>query len=165
MELYQSILFGISFVVFLVYFLWVYFNYGIQSSISNSFYIVWKQHPDNPNKRWWFTAALWGFSFPLAVIGVEAHPLFFLAAALIIFVGAAPAFKSTRTQNLVHMVGAIGGISAAIVAFALLGQILTVGIIGIPIIAVSSIQVKNTTWWVETIAFIGTWIGLLAYSL
>jgi len=162
METYQIMCFILSLTVFGVYFMFIYWRYGIQSSISTSYYAIWKRNKDDhPNRRWLFTAALWGFAFPIAVVGVEQHPLFFLAAALIMFTGAAPAFKSSKLQNTVHMVGAIGGILTAIVAFSLLGQWWLVGLIGIPIIIVSAIRVENTTWWVETIAFIGTWLGLL----
>jgi hypothetical protein len=165
MELYQAICFTISLVIFQLYFVWIYSTFGIQSSISNSFYVIWKKRPHEPNLRWWFTGALWGFAFPLAIIGVEIHPLFWLAAVLIMFVGAAPAFKSTRIQNTVHMVGAIGGIGAAMIAFFLLGQYL---IFGLTVGAMALVGIKrfpNTTWWVETIAFVGTWFGLLILTL
>ena len=165
MESYQIVCFVLSFVVFAIYYAWIYLRYGIQSSISNSFYTIWKANPHRPNLRWWFTAALWGFSFPLAVVGVEVHPLFFLAAALIMFVGAAPAFKSTRTQNLVHMIGAVGGIGGAMIAFLILGQYWIFGISVGAMAFVGLNRYANTTWWVETVAFIATWLGLLIITL
>ncbi|MFW6173632.1 MAG: hypothetical protein ACOC5T_07800 [Elusimicrobiota bacterium] len=165
METYQTICFALSFLVFAIYFVWVWLTYGIQSSISNSFYIIWKRNPQSPNKRWWLTAALWGFSFPLAIVGVEIHPIFWLAAVLIILVGAAPAFKATKMQNDIHMIGAIGGISAAMIGFMIIG-LWSVVIPTVVVMAYMAVyRIPHTTWWVETAAFLGTWAGLLVYSL
>lgn len=176
MELYQIVLFAFSMAVFATYFAWIWLDYGIQSSISNTFYKIWeRERYHKPNRRWWFLAALWGFSFPLAVIGVEIHPLFFFAAAFIMFVAAAPMFKykksvpfpyrASKMQMYVHMVGAIGGIILAMVAFFILKEYWIFGITAGAMAFVSLYRVENTTWWVETIAFVGTWFGLLIISL
>lgn len=162
METYHIVLFIMSLVIFVTYFTWIWASYGIQSSISESFYTIEKHNPSHPNRKWFFTLALWGFSFPLAIIGAEIHTMFFFAAAFIIFVGAAPAFKRRGMQHLVHMVGAIGGITLGLLAFFILGSntaflaMLFILIVGL----LYFFNADNITWWTETTAFLIVWLGL-----
>lgn len=164
---YQIIAFITSFVIFMTYILWVWIKCGVQSSISESFYVI------KGNAKWFFTLALWGFSLPLAIVGVELHPLFFWASVGIMFTGAAPAFRkdkgsntipSSKMQHNVHMVGAISGISLAVVGFLLVG-IWAVSLIGVSIIGILYLlKVRNHIWWVEIVAYFMTLIGLILAS-
>lgn len=157
---YHYIFFGLSFLVFALYFLAIYWKYGIQPSISDTYYTIWNRSP-NPNNRWWFTLALWGFAFPLAIVGVEIHSMFWFAAVFIMFVGAAPAFKSRTTQRTIHIIGAIGGIALALLGFLAVNMFFIVGLtLGFILYAYIN-RIPNRTWWVETAAFLTTWLGLL----
>lgn len=157
---YQVVLLLISFVIFATYWLFIYWKYGLQESISESFYAIKRRNPYQPWKQGFFTLALWGFSFPIIVVGVEIHPLFFLAGALICLVGAAPAFKSTKMVHDVHAVGAIGGIVFGIVAFLFVNPILAAYTLASILLTSIFANEENHTLWIETVAYLSV-IGCL----
>lgn len=162
METYQIIFFSLSIGIFALYFIFVYHRYGIQPSISESFYAIEKR---SGNLKWIFTFALWGFALPLAVVGVEVGGGFWFAAALIMFVGAAPAFKDRGMVRRVHVIGAVGGVSMAILSFIFSPQPIWGIAIALGILVLSLLKVPNKTTWIETLAFVVTWVGLLFIHL
>lgn len=155
METYHFVFFGISLVVFVAYFMYIYTKFGIQPSISDSYYKL------RPKQQWMFTVALWGFAFGLMPVATEIHGLFFGATAFIMFVGTAPQFAQEGMQRTVHMVGAIGGVAMAVIAFLLAGYIWIGVFMALGIAALTWINVPNKTWWVETYAFLYAWLCLL----
>ena len=143
-------------VIFFSYVSWITIKYGIQTSISESYYKL-------PRKfQWLFTIVTWGYAIPAIMIGVPYSGLAFLAGAGICFVGASPAFRSDdpnehTMEGIVHTIGAIIGVVAS--------QILISFVFGqwwntVAFIALSGLTFlipkmkKNITWWVEIYAFL-----------
>jgi hypothetical protein len=94
-----------SIFVFVGFIIYVIETIGVLPSISESYYHL----PEN--RKWLFTLITWGYAIPIMIVG-DCGMLFF-AGAFICFVGAAPAFKETfpDMDGIVHVVGAVGGIS------------------------------------------------------
>lgn len=93
----------------------------------------------------------------------------FLSAAGILFVGAAPAFLESSLENMVHQVSAY-----LCAAFAMLWIVLVTPywyIILIVLAVVAIVAFVTKTWktgyiyWLETVAFVSTFISIVAYYL
>jgi len=140
--------------VFLSYVVSIAIIYGIQRSISNSYYKL-------PSKyNFLFVLFCWGFSFPAIIIGVELtnNFLMFLAGAGIGFVGAAAAFKEKMT-NSVHMTGAYSAVALSQLSIFYdfhLYYINVIFIVGALLMEILSYynKLKNKIWWQEILAFI-----------
>ena len=87
-------------VVFFSYVAYIWKKYGVQRSISNSYYKL----PEN--RKFLFIGFCWLFAFPVMILGDNA--LMFGAGTFICFVGAAAAMHRFPTRA-VHLTGAIGG--------------------------------------------------------
>jgi len=157
METYQIVCLIISLLSFVGYLAFIWIKFGVQKSISDSYYNLLEMKPKMPAL---FTLTFWAFAFPLLIVAVELHPLFFLAISLILFTGTAPMFKEGGMTLTVHMVGAIGGIFTAVVAFFLAGMWIWALAMLIGMGLISLAKVNNKTWWVETHAFIVAWAGI-----
>ena len=157
-------LYIIMLVIFTSYVSFISAKYGIQTSISESYYVLPR------NLQWLFTMVTWGYAFPAIIIGVPFSGLAFLAGAGICFVGASPAFRGKDGNNhtmerTVHMVGAIIGVTAAqvLISFVLGYWWITLGFIIFSALTFLIPKMKvNITWWIEIYAFIGI---ALAYLL
>ncbi len=136
-------------VVFFSYVAYVWIGYGVQRSISNSYYKLPK------NRKFLFILFCWLFAFPVMILGDSA--LMFAAGTFICFVGAAAAFKGDKMTKWVHMVGAYGGVALAmtsiwidhdkwylVVLFAAISALLMV---------FKKILNYNQIWWIEILAF------------
>lgn len=149
---YNIVLFFTMLAVFISYVSFIWIKYGIQESISASYYVL----PRKLNLL--FTLFCWGFAIPAMIIGNTA--LMFLAGAGIAFVGAAAQtkFKMTRT---VHLIGAISGILlsqvATIVDYKMWYLSVIYLIIGLPILFLDK---KHNVWWLEIMAFISICVVL-----
>lgn len=89
--------------------------YGLQPSVSETVYRLPKKW------QWLFTVVTWGYALCAMIIGLQltGNGLVFLSGAAIGFVGAAPFFhddkpndKITPLETLVHMIGAVIGITS-----------------------------------------------------
>lgn len=98
----------LSLIIFTIYVSFILHKYGIQKSISDSYYRLKGIYQAI------FTFFIWGSAVPV-MIAAET-PLMFFAGSLICFVGAAPAFKKTMLENTVHIVGASGGFALAFIS-------------------------------------------------
>ena len=91
----------------------------------------------------------------------------FLSAAAVLFVGAAPAFKSSSLENSVHQVSAYICAAAAIACICLVTPYWYVILIVLAVIALIAWLTK--TWktsyiyWLEMVAFVSTFISIIAY--
>ncbi|MFW6310912.1 MAG: hypothetical protein ACOC1K_01625 [Nanoarchaeota archaeon] len=141
--------------IFISYVWYIWAIYGVQKSISYSFYRLkgWK--------KILFTLFCWGFGFPLAMLA-DGDPLLFFAGAAFCFVGAANDFKGNELTHNVHMIGAYTG-----VAMAKIGLWIYYGwwysFASFVAIAIPLLFVKNKIWWIELAAF-GT-VGTSLYML
>ena len=161
----NTILLTITLVCFISYVAFIWIKYGIQESISASYYKLPR------NLQWLFTIATWGYAFPAIMLGVPYSLLAFLAGAAICFVSASPAFrgkdKNDHTmEGTVHMVGAIVGVTAAqLMIFLAPFSMWYINVGFLALCGVSYLIPKmkvNFTWWIELYAFISI---VLAYYL
>jgi len=147
----------ISAAIFIGYVQYIALKYGIQKSISESYY-------DLP-RRWQFifTLTLWGFAIPIMLVGNSTW--FFLAGGLICFVGAAAAFKDWAITYKVHMVGAYGGVLLGFIG--ILGDLHNWYIASIAIMSIIIIWFTSQfkIWWIEIVAFAAVWLSILIAAL
>lgn len=142
-------LLGFSALVFTSYVLYIYFIFGVQKSISASYYVLkWKQ------KKYLFALIMWGFAVPIIYVGD--NYLMFLAGSFICFVGGAPAFRNDKTEKTVHMVGAFGGIIFGMIYIISLGY-WPVFLFATMVIALIYQLAKDYFWWIEMFAFAIIW--------
>lgn len=80
----------------------IYFLYGVQKSISDSYYRL----PEN--RKYLFTLFIFSFAYSAAVLGANIYIT--PAAWFIMIVGVARAFKESRVMKITHLIGAYVGI-------------------------------------------------------
>lgn len=134
----------ISVLVFASYITYVLCKYGIQKSISDSYYRLTQAD------KWAFTIATWGYSLPLIIAG-DGNPWLFLAGGLVCFVGAAPDFKGVDKGY--HSFFAMSGIAVAFIWALFAGYWYII----LPIVALILLlkkYVNNNTWWIEVVSYI-----------
>lgn len=138
----------ISFTAYLIY---IISKYGVLKSISDSYYFL--------EKKGLFFVFIINTSWSFMIVGETW--LMFLAGALLMFVGGAAAFKE-KTTGIVHVIGAIGGITAGMaslcVDFKLWWLVILYTLLAL---FLSLANVRNRTWWIEVSAFVTVIIGLL----
>jgi hypothetical protein len=154
---YQWILFIIMQTIYWSYVTTIWTKYGIQKSISNSYYCL----PTNWN--FLFTLFCWGFAFLAIILGESG--LMFLAGTGIAFVGAAAQIKEKFVRQ-VHLPAAIIGMLASQADIYFNQHLLWLNLIsiGLSIFAVI-LSRKNYIWWVENIVFIAITISYLITKL
>ncbi len=150
---YQQILFIIMNAIFISYVAFIWAKYGVQQSISESYYCL-------PRKwNFIFTFALWGFAFP-AIILSNGDGLMFFAGAGICFVGAAAQMHQEFVRK-VHMIAAIGGITLGELSIIFVHDMWWLTAIAAAIIIPIAIFAKKSRiWWAEIIAFLTISIAL-----
>jgi hypothetical protein len=145
------ILIYIQFALFFIYTFFVVRKYGVQRSISESWYTVEKPY------KWMFTLV---FCYGIGILqAFHGSAWFFMSGAFLCFVGAAMDFKGWETTKWVHNIGAVGCIVLALIGLAVTG-------IWWPFIPVAAAGVtlpktKNGTWWIECVAFFSILGGLI----
>ena len=140
-----TILFILMVTVFLSYVTFIWSKYGVQRSISESYYVL-------PLKwNWLFVAFCWLFAFPAMILGSSYLMLF--AAGGIVFVGAAAAMHTFPTRA-VHMIGAVGGMILASLAMIIQYHMWYMAA-GVAVLALLSLLLdkKRAMWWTELIIF------------
>lgn len=138
--------------VFVLYVSFVWIKYGVQESISASYYKL------EGIEKMYFTFFCWGFAVPAIILTQSG--IMFLAGVGICFVGAAPEFKAPLSGK-VHFTAAVIGI-----LFSQLAILLNFGLWEINIafgifLAISVIsKIKNSVWWIEIAAFVSVCVAL-----
>lgn len=152
MEHYKLIALLFSIVAFSSYVIYIYQEYDILPSISDSFYHL----PDKLKVL--FTLALWSFAIP--VIFISQSNLMTIAGFSIMCVGVTPHFKN-KLEGDFHVVFATGGILAGFLSLWLEHNLILPGILFLTVTGILTIlKVKNKTWWIEISAF-----GLIVLGL
>lgn len=160
----EHILFWTMLVTFVTYVGYIIYNFGIQPSISESYYRLAQ------NKKMLFTLFCYGIAFPAMMLGVilATSMLMFLAGACIALVGATSRFKSAITKEF-HIMGAILGIGFAMLSiifdfhmwYVAVAFLLSTAFI---LLFHKRIFNDNNLWWIEKAAFaaiiyvLGIWI-------
>ena len=144
--------------VFIVYVYFIYSQFGILPSISDSWYKL------KPLKLGFlFTLFCWGVGIPMLFHTSDISPFFFFSGSGLCFVGVATAFKlKIGIERYVHGAGAIICVISGLIAlwtdYKLWFPSLLF-IIGTIIILL--IKTKNKIWWFEIAAFLSILSGLI----
>lgn len=143
----------IQFAIFFIYTFFVWRKYGIQRSISESWYVVDKKY------KWMFSM----FCFCLGALQcfhvIHGSVWFFLSGSSLVFVGVATDFKSTwRINPCIHNIGAVGSIVLGLIGLAVMG--IWWPFIPVAVGAVTLPRYENGTWWIEVVAFFSILVGL-----
>ena len=143
--------------VFSIYFYFITKSFGVLDSISLSFY---KLEEQKRNRGWWFLAFAWGLGFPMVVF-LEFSGLFMIPIFCVLLLGAAPQYKRKMTET-VHLIGALGSLGSALILIGIVfGNWWCIGGVLAAIGLLRIFKTRNLTTWEETVAFIGTCVGLL----
>jgi hypothetical protein len=139
--------------VFVSYVTFIWTKYGVQESISASYYKL----PDSEKAL--FTLFCWGFAIPAMILGNCG--LMFMAGAAICFVGAAAAFRGDKMTRTVHMVSAGLGVVLSQIAMAFVFHFywMPVVVAGIGVL-LELFKTDDKIWWFEIVAFASICIGL-----
>lgn len=165
----------IAITIFLVYNGIAIYKFGIPYSLSNTFYLYNKE---KRNLGYVFTGMMFALAACLFPAWLQlsdsfsswSHyltPIAFLAGSAIAFVGAAPAFRSSKMEDVVHSISA--GIAAAT---ALIWDVVVCYKFGLAVLAGSVLLVgglahwtktykSGMMYWLEMIAFLTTFITIM----
>lgn len=151
---YTYTLYFMMVIDFFLYTTYIWSTYGVQRSISDSYYRL----PEKLQPLFMFFC--WGFAFPAIIIGLSLvdSPLMFLAGTGIAFVGAAAEFKKEITKT-VHMIGAYGGVGFSQLSIIIDYKLWQISAIFFGLALILEILyffniIKNKIWWEEYLAFI-----------
>jgi len=153
----ELILLSSSLLIFITYLSIVVYKYGIQKSISDSYYRL--------PKKWSivFLFFIWGFALPLGILLKSDYTILLTAIALICIVGITPNFKDYKAVKWMHMLGAFSGIIIAILSIIFEFKLYCIaGGLAILILLIYKF-VKNPIWWIEIASFLTIW-GVLLYE-
>lgn len=141
------IIFSLS--VFVAYLSYILIKYGIQPSISDSYYRL------TTADKWIFTISTWLYVLPLSIAGAQKatdgrYLIMILATFLLCIVGVFPDF---RIDKKIHQIGAEGGILLAFIWILTtpVWYVVVPSIIGIFLLY--KWKPKNHTWWIECLAY------------
>ena len=147
----------ISGLIFSAYVITIALKYGVQKSISDSYYNL-------PGKwKFIFTGVLWSFTLPVIIVGNNA--LMFLAGAAIFFVGASPVFKNDRVEKKIHIIGAVSGIILGILSVIIVYELYAFVVLAALLSILLYFKATNSIWWIEIVAFVVIWSATLINSL
>ena len=158
--------------IYIIYNIVALFLFGVPESLSKTFYLY--------KDKWNWTRFL--FPIMMVTVGILLLPawielsngsnfqfLAFLAVCSILFVGTAPAFKSTSLQNNVHSVSAMLAAITSLLWILLVPKLWYVILICAVLLTAIAIISKTITkcyiYWLESIAFTSTFISIIMYSL
>jgi len=141
----STILFSVTVTVFLAYVIFIWSKFGIQKSISESYYVLPKKW------NWLFVAFCWLFAFPAMILGSSYLMLF--AGGGIVFVGAAAAMHTFPTRA-VHLAGAISGMILGCLAMIFQYHMwyMAAGVLALALLALL-LDKKHAMWWMEIAIF------------
>lgn len=142
--------------VFVAYIAYIWTKYGVLDSISESYYVL-----PNPIKHL-FTFFLWTIAVPMMfIVNSVDHADWWLfgSCACLVFCGAAAEYKNNLT-NVVHFIGAGGGIIFALAGLVHQGIAAPLILMVATIVVLYKYKVSNKTWWIEIAAFVYIEAGL-----
>jgi hypothetical protein len=146
--------------------------FGVPKSLSMTFYLF-------KEKREWqkilfpiMMISMAGLLMPVWLEmseGSDLQFMSFLAAAGIMFTGTVPTFKSSKLEDRVHTISAIVAAVFAllwVIFVANLWYIIIIWLIIVLLIALISNSIKTSlVYWLETIAFMSTFMSIIIYYL
>lgn len=151
---------------FAIYIFWIIAKFGIQPSISDSFYALQNKYGKGSFMPWVFWLFLINVAWPIFPL-MNFNGFSFFVMAGIILVGAAARFKEDKETETPHIIGATGGIALAFIA---IGYVFTgwawawlpgyFAIVGL----LKALKIKNYTWWIEIVAFLMIILALFLHT-
>lgn len=145
--------------------------FGIPHSLSMTYYL-WKEES---GRGWYFSLMMYvvvALMMPAWITlseGSDYQFLAFLAPASIAFVGAAPAFKKSELENVVHQTSAYLAAAFSIAWIALVTPYWWMILVWVAIVALLSVLTSSYKsayiYWLETVAFGSTFTATIMYSL
>lgn len=154
-------------IAFMIYMVWIVVEFGIQPSISDSFYALRKKYGASSLIPWLFWLFLINISWPLFPL-LKFNGFAFFAMAGIILVGATAQYRRGKSTEIPHVAGAVGGITLTFISIGMVfggwawvwlpAYILVLGMLNI-------INIPNYEWWIEVMAFFMVVIALLTHTL
>ena len=141
----ELLIYSITLSIFISYILFIVIKFGVQKSISDSYYRL------SVKARPIFTFFLWGVAIGAILLGDSI--LMFLAGSGVAFVGAAAAFRKKITK-VVHVIGAVSGILFSQLSIIIDYQMWWITFIFVSLAwVIYSNRFKNMIWWIEILAF------------
>lgn len=147
-------------------------KFGVPKSLSNTYYLYKEQAEW---KRFLFPVMMVSMAFLLMPAWLDISEgsnwqfTAFLAAAGIMFVGAAPGFKDNDLTRKVHESSAILAATAAIAWVCLVAQMWYVVVAWAVLVVAAALLTKTfkkaLIYWLETIAFMATFTSILIYEI
>lgn len=172
--MWQLITVCVAFLIFIVYNISLFPQFGIPKSLSESFYLYNKK---KNNFGYIFTTFMLSMAFCLLPGWIEVSMawsswskylnfLAFLTAAAICFVGAAPAFRATELESSIHNISAkLCAATALAWCFIVCWNIAYVPAIGAAIPAIVGACTKTwktaQVYWLEMMAFGATFATVI----
>lgn len=139
------------------YITYVLLKYGIQPSISDSYYALSKK------TKFLFTLALWSFAIPIVII--SNNGFLFFSGSFICVVAAAQNFKD-KFVGKVHYASAVIGILLGMLALVISYNMYLFPLLFVIIsVILKLLKTKNLTWWVEITAITCIYLSLFKYYL
>ena len=149
----KELLYFLSLSIFILYISIIVFKYGLQESISDSYYVL------NNNHKFIFTLFIWFTIIPLMLILPK--PFLLLSGVCISFVGASPNFK-VEFEKKVHFSSAITGIVFFILSMYFDFKELFLSLFTVSFIIVMYLfKIKNKVWWIEILCFLLIYYNIL----
>lgn len=149
----------ISLLIFLVGTVTVVRNYGIQSSLSASYYKL------DINKQWLFT--LWCMGYAIPFMFIDGYIFLNTAAIFIMIVGAAAAFRGDKLIEKVHMTSAALAVIAAHISMIYEFNNWIVSAISLTLATYFYVFKNKGTgvWWAEVVTYVSIIVTLLINKL
>ncbi len=142
--------------IFTGYIWYVAAAYGVQKSISESWYIS--------HHKFLFTLMCWGVGILQCTHSNESS-LFFLSGSALCFTGTATAFRDDKMTKYVHYIGAFVAIVSSIMALFLLGIYWLIVLNTVNVLLYVFYKKKWSMWWLEIVAFYSIFGALIQYYL
>lgn len=146
----------ISILVFITYMGYIVNKYGVQESISASYYCL------PPNRQFLFTAFCWFYSTPILLSFTT--PLLFLSISCVAMVGAAAAFRGDELINKVHMTCAFGSVLFLQLSIIFDFKMWLISLVSLLIsgsLMLFKSKIKNAVWWAETINYVAIMTAII----
>jgi len=140
---------------FLLYIVWIVIKFGVQPSISDSFYALQNKYGKGSLTPWLFWLFLINVAWPIFPL-MQFSGFAFFAMAGIILVGAAARFKSGKSTETPHVIGATGGIGLAFLSIGFVFQgwaWIWLAVFLVLAGTLKLVKINNMIWWVEVLAF------------
>lgn len=143
----------ISLIVFLTYTVGITIKYGVQESISASWYKL--------NRVTWifFTLFTWGTALPILML--DLGMFYTLGAISLMFVGVAGAFRNDKMIKGLHLGFTYSSILFFCFALVLDGIWKPAALTVIFVVSTTVIDMKNKIWWDEVFVYFAIMTGIL----